>query len=39
MREITGTIKEFPAERADGVAVADAPTDELSRRRATKRIS
>lgn len=39
MREITGTIKEFPAERADGVVPPDAPTDELSRRRATKRIS
>ncbi len=39
MREITGTIKEFPAERADGVVPLDAPTDELSQRRATKRIS
>ncbi|MBV9315384.1 MAG: MerR family transcriptional regulator [Pseudonocardia sp.] len=41
MREITGTIREFPAERADGAdgVVPDAPTDELSRRRAAKRIS
>jgi len=39
MREITGTIQEFPAERADGMVVADNPNDELSRRRATKQIS
>ena len=39
MREITGTIRKFPAERADGVMPADEPTDELSRRRATKAIS
>jgi DNA-binding transcriptional MerR regulator len=39
MREITGTIREFPAERADGLAVPDSPVDELSRRRATKAIS
>ncbi|MGQ0479669.1 MAG: MerR family transcriptional regulator [Pseudonocardia sp.] len=39
MREITGTIREFPAERADGMVAPDTPTDELSRRRATKRIS
>ncbi len=39
MREITGTIKEFPVERADGMAIPDAPPDELSRRRATKAIS
>jgi DNA-binding transcriptional MerR regulator len=43
MREITGSIRKFPVERADGVvsgpADADAPTDELSARRATKRIS
>lgn len=38
MREITGTIREFPAERADGATTAET-TDELSRRRATKRIS
>jgi DNA-binding transcriptional MerR regulator len=38
MREITGTIHQFPAERADGLAAPDAPVDELSRRRA-KRIS
>jgi DNA-binding transcriptional MerR regulator len=39
MREITGTIREFPAERADGMVVSESATDELSRRRATKRIS
>jgi len=39
MREITGTIQEFPAERADGMVVTDNPADELSRRRATKQIS
>jgi DNA-binding transcriptional MerR regulator len=39
MREITGTIREFPAERADGTASADGPADELSKRRAAKRIS
>jgi len=39
MREITGTIREFPAERADGMIVSESATDELSRRRATKRIS
>ncbi|WP_051342412.1 MerR family transcriptional regulator [Pseudonocardia spinosispora] len=39
MREISGTIKEFPAERADGLVIEETPTDELSRRRATKRIS
>jgi DNA-binding transcriptional MerR regulator len=39
MRDITGTIREFPAERADGEAPVEAPNDELSRRRATKRIS
>ncbi|HZZ48293.1 MAG TPA: MerR family transcriptional regulator [Pseudonocardia sp.] len=39
MREITGTIKEFPAERADGLADPASPADELSRKRATKRIS
>jgi DNA-binding transcriptional MerR regulator len=38
MREITGTIREFPAERADGLVSTDSPPDELSRRRA-KRIS
>ncbi|HEX4250023.1 MAG TPA: MerR family transcriptional regulator [Pseudonocardia sp.] len=38
MREITGTIREFPAERADGLVAEDSPPDELSRRRA-KRIS
>jgi DNA-binding transcriptional MerR regulator len=39
MREITGTIREFPAERADGVASTEDPPDELSKRRAAKRIS
>jgi len=39
MREITGTIREFPAERADGLVEPDSANDELSRRRAAKRIS
>jgi hypothetical protein len=39
MREITGTIREFPAERADGLALPESPADELSKRRASKRIS
>ncbi|GAA5175612.1 MerR family transcriptional regulator [Pseudonocardia eucalypti] len=39
MREITGTIREFPAERADGMIAPDSPTDELSRRRKAKQIS
>jgi hypothetical protein len=40
MRDITGTIREFPGERADGVvAPEDPPSDELSRRRVAKRIS
>jgi DNA-binding transcriptional MerR regulator len=38
MREISGTIHEFPAERADGLAVDEAPNDELSRRRRTRAI-
>ncbi|RZS29823.1 MerR-like DNA binding protein [Herbihabitans rhizosphaerae] len=38
MREISGTIHEFPAERADGVDEPIAPitNDELSRRRAAR---
>ncbi len=39
MREINGTIHEFPAERADGGEVAAAPEDELTKRRRTRRIS
>jgi DNA-binding transcriptional MerR regulator len=39
MREITGTIREFPAERADGTLGTDGSNDELSKRRAAKRIS
>jgi DNA-binding transcriptional MerR regulator len=39
MREITGTIREFPAERADGMASTEDHPDELSKRRAAKRIS
>lgn len=37
MREITGTIHEFPAERADGAVVEPAVDDELSRRRRDRR--
>jgi DNA-binding transcriptional MerR regulator len=37
MREISGTIHEFPAERADGAELAPLD-DELSRRRRTRRI-
>ncbi|GAB2922274.1 MerR family transcriptional regulator [Rhodococcus aerolatus] len=33
MRELTGTIADFPAERADGGVVEDAPEDELATRR------
>lgn len=36
IREISGTIHEFPAERADGGTVAPMPEDELSTRRRTK---
>jgi DNA-binding transcriptional MerR regulator len=39
MREISGSIKDFPAERADGGSVDEAPEDELSRRRARRAIS
>lgn len=33
MRELTGTIADFPAERADGGVVEDTPEDELATRR------
>ncbi|KXO88781.1 transcriptional regulator [Tsukamurella pulmonis] len=33
MRELTGTIADFPGERADGVAAESAPEDELASRR------
>ncbi|WP_132878221.1 MerR family transcriptional regulator [Tamaricihabitans halophyticus] len=36
MREISGTIHEFPAERADGGSVEPVVEDELSRRRRTR---
>lgn len=36
MREISGTIHEFPAERADGGEVQTPQTDELARRRARR---
>jgi hypothetical protein len=36
MREISGTIKDFPAERADGGSVDASPEDELSKRRARR---
>jgi DNA-binding transcriptional MerR regulator len=39
MREISGSIKEFPVERADGGTVDESPEDELSRRRARRAIS
>jgi DNA-binding transcriptional MerR regulator len=39
MREISGTIRDFPMERADGGSVDDAPEDELSRRRTRRAIS
>jgi DNA-binding transcriptional MerR regulator len=37
MQEISGTIHEFPAERADGGTVETVVADELSRRRNTRR--
>ena len=37
MREISGTIHEFPAERADGAELDAHTEDELSRRRRTRR--
>ncbi len=39
MREVTGSIKDFPAERADGGSIDDSPEDELSRRRVRRAIS
>ena len=39
MREISGSIRDFPMERADGGSVDDAPEDELSRRRSRRAIS
>ena len=33
MRELTGTIADFPGERADGGVAEEAPEDELSKRR------
>jgi len=38
MKEITGSIKDFPVERADGGTVEEAPEDELSRRRTRRAI-
>ena len=37
MREISGTIHEFPAERADGGAIEMVPEDELARHRRARR--
>ena len=39
MREISGSIRDFPMERADGGSVDDSPEDELSRRRTRRAIS
>ena len=39
MREISGSIRDFPMERADGGSVDDTPEDELSRRRSRRAIS
>ena len=38
MKEISGSIKDFPVERADGGTVEESPEDELSRRRARRAI-
>jgi hypothetical protein len=38
MREISGTIHEFPAERADGMEIDPVSDDELSRRRRNRAI-
>jgi DNA-binding transcriptional MerR regulator len=38
MKEISGSIKDFPVERADGGTVDEAPEDELSRRRVRRAI-
>jgi len=37
MREISGTIHEFPAERADGGAIELVPEDELAKHRRARR--
>ncbi len=39
MKEIAGSISQFPPERADGGRVATAPEDELTKRRQARRIS
>ena len=39
MKEIAGSISQFPPERADGGHVASAPEDELTKRRRARRIS
>lgn len=39
MKELAGSISQFPPERADGGEVTTAPEDELTRRRRTRRIS
>ncbi|HXT43849.1 MAG TPA: MerR family transcriptional regulator [Pseudonocardiaceae bacterium] len=39
MKEIAGTISQFPPERADGGHVDAAPEDELTKRRRARRIS
>jgi DNA-binding transcriptional MerR regulator len=39
MKEIAGSIRQFPPERADGGHVESAPEDELTKRRRARRIS
>ena len=39
VKEIAGSISQFPPERADGGAVTAAPEDELTKRRHARRIS
>jgi len=39
LKEIAGSISQFPPERADGGAVTASPEDELTRRRRSRRIS
>lgn len=39
VKEIAGSISQFPPERADGGEVASAPEDELTKRRRARRIS
>ena len=36
MRELSGTIADFPGERADGAIAETAPEDELAARRKTR---